>query len=60
MMKREYFGMLVMLVIVVIILLSGYLFEQFIVKDILNRYIIIWFVLVFYLGQYSMRFPKQF
>ena len=50
MVKREYFGMLVILVIVVIILLSGYLFDQFTVKDILNRYIIVWFVLVFYLG----------
>jgi TM2 domain-containing membrane protein YozV len=59
-MKREYVGLLFLLITVVIILGLGYLYEQQKVENIISRFIIIWLIVAYYVGQYSMRFPKRF
>jgi hypothetical protein len=57
-MKREYFGMLFILVFVVLIFLAIFIFGNDKVMENLNRFIVIWILIGFYAGQYSMRFPK--
>jgi hypothetical protein len=59
-MKREYFGMLIILGFVVLSLLVDYLFEEAIVKKYLFGFSPILILLAFQAGQYSMRFPKAF
>ncbi len=59
-MKREYFGMLFILISVSIIIGAGYIFGDEIVEENLSRFIVIWIVAGFYAGQYSMKFPKAF
>jgi len=59
-MKREYFGMLFMSIVLAIILIAYYFFEEKIVMDNISRYIIIWILVGFSVGQYSMKFPKAF
>jgi hypothetical protein len=59
-MKREYIGMIFMVVSVAIIFISGAIFDQEIVSAIISRYIVIWLLIAFYAGQYSMKFPKKF
>jgi hypothetical protein len=59
-MKREYFGMLFLLLSVVLILMAYYLFSEEIVTTYLSRFVIIWLLIAFYAGQYSMKFPKAF
>jgi hypothetical protein len=59
-MKREYFGMLFILVFVLLIFLAEYLFGEEKIEHYLYTFIIIWVLLGFYIGQYSMRFPKAF
>ncbi len=59
-MKREYFGMLFIAVTLIIIFLLDYLFGQEKVLDYLGKFVFVWLILGFYVGQYSMRFPKAF
>lgn len=59
-MKREYFGMFFIIVSVALILLADYILGDEIVYDNLSRYIVVWLLIAFYAGQYSMKFPKAF
>jgi len=59
-MKREYFGMLFMLAVLALILIAYYFFEEAKVSDFISKFIIIWIILGFNVGQYSMKFPKAF
>jgi hypothetical protein len=57
-MKREYFGMLFIIGSIALIFLAEYFFCETIVMDNLSRFIVIWIMIAFQVGQYSMRFPK--
>jgi len=59
-MKREYVGMIFMLATIATIFISGAIFGQEIVFANVSRYIVIWLLIAFYAGQYSMKFPKKF
>ena len=59
-MKREYFGMLFMVVILALILIAYYFFEEAIVSDYMSKFIIIWIIIGYNAGQYAMKFPKAF
>ena len=59
-MKREYFGMLIILGFLLLSLLVDHLFEEAIVKKYLFGFSPILILLAFQAGQYSMRFPKAF
>lgn len=59
-MKREYFGMLFMVVFVAMIFLAIFIFGNDKVMDNLSRFIVVWILVGFQVGQYSMRFPKAF
>jgi hypothetical protein len=59
-MKREYFGMLIILVFFVLSLLVDYLFGERTVQKNLFSFSPILILLTFQAGQYSMRFPKAF
>ena len=59
-MKREYFGMLFIVIITAFLITADYIFEEKIVADLVNRYVIIWILAAFYIGQYSMKYPKAF
>lgn len=59
-MKREYFGMLFMLVFIASIFIAEYFLGEARVTNWLSTFIVIWVLLGFYVGQYSMRFPKAF
>jgi hypothetical protein len=57
-MKREYFGILFIVVSGgILFILENFVGENF-VKDNCFRFLVIWLLIAFYLGQYSMRFPK--
>lgn len=58
-MKREYFGMLFIILFGSIVIIT----EQFIgekVFDYVGKFIIVWIMMAYQIGQYSMRFPKRF
>lgn len=59
-MKREYFGMLFIIAFVVLIFIAATIFGDEMVFDNLSRFIVIWVLIGFYAGQYSMKFPKAF
>ena len=59
-MKREYFGMLFIVISAAIIITADYIFGDEVVQENLSRFIVIWIVAGFYAGQYSMKFPKAF
>lgn len=59
-MKREFFGMLFIVLFVALSTLAEYLFGEELVMDKLRTYIVIWVLLGFFVGQYSMKFPKAF
>ena len=59
-MKREYIGILFMFSVLAIILIAYYFFEEQTVMDTISRYIIVWILVGFSVGQYSMKFPKAF
>lgn len=59
-MKREYFGILFILVFIASIFIAEYFFGEAKVTNWLSSFIVIWVLLAFYAGQYSMRFPKAF
>lgn len=58
-MKREYVGMIFILGAVSLIIFPYYLFD-FEVKEYLSKFIVIWLLIAYYVGQYSMKFPKAF
>jgi hypothetical protein len=59
-MKREYIGMIFILLALAIIFIMAALFDQETVFANSSRYIVIWLLIAFYAGQYSMKFPKKF
>lgn len=59
-MKREYFGMLFIIAFVALIFIAATIIGDEVVFDNLSRYIVIWVLIGFYAGQYSMKFPKAF
>ena len=59
-MKREYFGMLFIIVFVCLTLTANYFFGKLIFEEYISKFIVIWILIAFYAGQYSMRFPKYF
>ena len=59
-MKREYFGMLFMIGFVLLIFLAEYLFGEEKIEHYLSLFIVVWVMIAFQVGQYSMRFPKAF
>ena len=59
-MKREYFGMLFIIVFVCSIFVAEYFFGKEKIEDYLSTFIVVWVILGFNVGQYSMRFPKAF
>ena len=59
-MKREYIGMLFFITFVALIFIAGYFFGEETVMDNLSRYIVVWILVGFNVGQYSMKFPKAF
>ena len=59
-MKREYFGMLFIVAFVTVIFIADFVFESDKVWDILSKFIVVWILIGFYAGQYSMKFPKAF
>ncbi len=59
-MKREYFGMLFIILFVAGIFLADSIFGDEKVTNYLSTYIVVWVAVGFYAGQHSMRFPKAF
>lgn len=59
-MKREYFGMIFIIVFVGLIFAAEYIFDEEAVWENLSRYIVIWLLIAYFAGQYSMKFPKAF
>ena len=59
-MKREYIGMIFLLLTLIILIGATYIFEQAKIDDIVTKFIIIWLLTTYYVGQYSMKFPKKF
>jgi hypothetical protein len=59
-MKREYSGMIFLVVSVALIFIAEIIFGDEVVFDNLSRFIVVWILAVFYAGQYSMKFPKAF
>ncbi|TDE07805.1 hypothetical protein [Flavobacterium sandaracinum] len=59
-MKREYFGMLFIIGFVCLALTANYFFGKLILEDYISKFIVIWILIAFNVGQYSMRFPKSF
>ena len=59
-MKREYFGMLFIILSVILLLTMEYIFGEKVVMNNLYTFIVVWLMIAFQLGQYSMRYPKAF
>ncbi|WP_339889941.1 hypothetical protein [uncultured Flavobacterium sp.] len=59
-MKREYIGLIFMLATAIILISASYIFEQTKIDDVVNKFIIIWLLIAYNVGQYSMKFPKRF
>ena len=59
-MKREYFGMLIILGFFVLSLFVDYLFGKEVVEKYLFNFSPLLILLIFRAGQYSMRLPKAF
>ncbi len=59
-MKREYFGMLFLIAFVASIFIADSFSEEGKVAGWLSNYIVVWVMIAFYAGQYSMRYPKKF
>lgn len=58
-MNRTYFGMLFLIVSGIIFFTAEYFFGEAVVTKNLRSYIIIWLLIAYQVGQYSMKFPKQ-
>ena len=59
-MKREYVGFMFLLATVIVLIGASYVFEQTKIDDIVTKFIVIWLLIAYYVGQYSMKFPKRF
>lgn len=59
-MKREYIGILFIIGFVALIFLAEYFIDEEKIMDYLSRFIVIWILVAFQIGQYSMRYPKAF
>lgn len=59
-MKREFVLAFFLILSVGIVFSAEYIFGEEKIMTILNNYIVFWLMIAFYLGQYSMRFPKRF
>ena len=59
-MKREYFGAIFIVISVLLILTADYFFGSEAVADKMYKFIVIWLVIAYSLGQYSTKFPKAF
>ncbi|CAM3756314.1 hypothetical protein FLGE108171_13710 [Flavobacterium gelidilacus] len=59
-MKREYVGIIFLLITVIILIGGSYIIEQTKIDGIVNKFIIIWLLIAYQIGQYSMKFPKKF
>lgn len=59
-MKREYIGMIFLLLTLIILIGATYIFEQTKIDDIVTKFIIVWLFIAYLIGQYSMKFPKKF
>ena len=59
-MKREYVGFIFLLTTVIVLIVASYVFEQTKIDDIVTKFIVIWLLIAYYVGQYSMKFPKRF
>jgi positive regulator of sigma E activity len=53
-MKREYFGMLFLILFIATYLL----FQEFFGNETISRFIVIWVLIGYLAGQYSTKFPK--
>ncbi len=47
-----------MVIFVGVILTADYIFGEAIFTDYLGKYCVIWILIAYYVGQYSMKFPK--
>lgn len=52
--------MIFMVSAVALIFITGAIFGHEIVFANISRYIVIWLLIAFYVGQYSMKFPKKY
>jgi len=59
-MKRELFAALFLMVFVGLYFLAVVILSEEEVMYYLSRFIVVWLLLAFYIGQYSMKFPKAF
>jgi len=59
-MKREYFGMLFILSFVAVFFVMIYFLGEEKMTNYLSKFIVIWILVAYYIGQYSMKFPKAF
>lgn len=58
-MKREYFGMLFIIGFVALYFIAEYFFGDENVMKYLNNFIVVWVLIGYQAGQYSMKFPKS-
>ncbi len=58
-MKRPYFGILFIISITAIYFTADYFFGSEIVAEKIQSFIVIWLLIAYYAGQYSMKFPKE-
>lgn len=58
--KREFITGLFLFTFVALIFIAEEFFGEKVVMDNLSRYIVVWILVGFNVGQYSMRFPKAF
>lgn len=58
-MKRPYFGMLFIISIGVFFFGAEYFFGEEKVAEKIRTFLIIWLLIAYYAGQYSMKFPKE-
>lgn len=59
-MKREYFTFIFLALTVVSILIAKYFISYDLLKENVLRFMVIWVLVAFLVGQYSMRFQKAF
>jgi hypothetical protein len=58
-MKREYILGIFLILVIGLIFSAESIFGEEKTYAVLNNYIVIWLMLAFYVGQYSMKFPKR-
>lgn len=53
-MKREFFGLL----FIVIFLIVYLTIEKLCGTDVVSKFIVVWILIAFFMGQYSTKYPK--